>query len=908
MGNEAGQVGRCWRAFLGLALIAFGLASGCIEKVATIEPCIGLGCFCESDEACGSEAYCDGAQGICREQFCAEGDVRCENGNAMRCNERGTAFVLDAECGELACVGGRCQCNGDEHCSPGETCSDGACSCASGVSCGTTRVCCGEQESCREQEVCEEGRCFPVFSCLADCEGQRCGFGGELCCQGEAPVCSPSNTCIRDCGPERVVCGENLDVCCEAGELCIFGDCRAPGEPCERFTDCDFGQYCEHVVGRCLPDEFPEGIDCRGDGQFDELEPEVLWHWSGVELGEHRYEQVMMTPVVADLTGRGRPHVVFSAYRPTATTAAVLVVADGATGETLYTNATRPLDFGGQIALGDLDGDGRLEMAVSRNGGIGVVDDVESCPDPEADERGCYLWTFDLSGVGQGAPIIADLDADGRPEVIIGTNVFAGATGERLATVGRGDIYALVADLNGDGRLELYSNGCAYRYVDKEDGGRALEPMWCAEAFPSISRAYSAVGDVVGGERAGLAEIIVTGNSNVYVLASESGALVYTRPLPGGGLGGAPTVADFDGDGRAEFGIAGQGCYTVFDMTCMEEEGELPQTCQRPTIAPCTQGVDCFEVELCPALAGPDANFEAILWSVYIQDLSSSRTGSSVFDFQGDGRNEVVYNDECLLMVFDGQSGAPQFRFPNTNRTSSEYPVIVDVNGDGRTNIVVSANNDQFNRDCRNPIQARPDRYPECHGETLPNWCTEGTRGVIALQDPLDRWVRTRAIWNQYAYHIDNIGDDGSVPTRTTAFWRTHNTYRANRQGEVPLNSPDVVVSAFSVSTTECPPELTFSVTITNRGTRAIEAGLPVSLYRSNASGAVAIVTVPEAILPGASHALQIAYPVSSGDFNQPLGFEVVANDDGTGASVVEDCDPDSARAVLEGVVCRIFL
>lgn len=619
------------------------------------------------------------------------------------------------------------------------------------------------------------------------------------------------------------------------------------------------------------------------------------------------YNQVMMTPVVADLTGRGAPHVVFSAYRGGATNNAILVVADGETGDTLYTNHRHGLGFGGQIALADLDGDGRMEMVVSRPQGPGVIDDIASCPDPEADEQGCYLWTHNMSGFGSGAPLVADLDGDGRPEVISGTNVFDGATGELLATQGRGDVYPLVADLTGDGRLELYSGGCAYNFIrDPQEGGR-LVAAWCNEDFPSIGTAYSAVGDVVGGQRAGLPEIVVTGDSNAYVLAGESGDILFQRPLPGGGFGGAPVIADFDGDGRAEFGVAGRGCYTVFDLECVGD-ADLPEGCARPVIAPCTQGVDCFEVELCPALAGEDADFEAILWSVYIQDLSSSRTGSSVFDFQGDGRNEVVYNDECLLMVFDGQSGAPQFRFPNTNRTSSEYPIIVDVNGDGRTNIVVSANNDQFNRDCRDPIQARPDRYPECHEDNPPLWCTQGTHGVVALQDPLDRWVRTRAIWNQHAYHIDNVADDGSIPAQMTRSWETHNTYRANRQGEVPLNSPDVVVSSFSVSTLECPPQFTFYVTVTNLGTRAIDAGMPVSLYRANTSGAVATVTLSDAILPGASTSFQIEYPVQSSEFNQPLGFEVVANDDGTGASVVEDCHPDSARASLEDVICRIFL
>jgi hypothetical protein len=50
-----------------------------------------------------------------------------------------------------------------------------------------------------------------------------------------------------------------------------------------------------------------------------------------------------------------------------------------------------------------------------------------------------------------------------------------------------------------------------------------------------------------------------------------------------------------------------------------------------------------------------------VVWQVQNHDLSSSVTGSSVFDFEGDGKAEVIYADECFLWVFDGQTGAVRF-------------------------------------------------------------------------------------------------------------------------------------------------------------------------------------------------------------------------------------------------------
>ena len=121
-----------------------------------------------------------------------------------------------------------------------------------------------------------------------------------------------------------------------------------------------------------------------------------------------------------------------------------------------------------------------------------------------------------------------------------------------------------------------------------------------------------------------------------------AGAVLWTSALPGEGGGGPPTIADYDGDGAPEVGVAGRNVYAMFD-------GDGALVWQRPT-----------------------------------QDLSSGITGSAVYDFEGDGLADVVYADETNLWVFSGPDGGVKLQFEAHNsNTLLEYPVIADVDNDG---------------------------------------------------------------------------------------------------------------------------------------------------------------------------------------------------------------------------------
>ena len=81
---------------------------------------------------------------------------------------------------------------------------------------------------------------------------------------------------------------------------------------------------------------------------------------------------------------------------------------------------------------------------------------------------------------------------------------------------------------------------------------------------------------------------------------------------------GPPTIADFDGDGAPEIGIAGRGSYTIY-----KADG---------------------------------SGHWVPLWSEVINETVGS-PGAVAFDFEGDGEVELIFADEQRLYVWSGEDG-----------------------------------------------------------------------------------------------------------------------------------------------------------------------------------------------------------------------------------------------------------
>lgn len=686
--------------------------------------------------------------------------------------------------------------------------------------------------------------------------GDACCAEGELCTDGQ---------CVLDCGIEPP-CG---DVCCGTDEVCYVGQCVVPGGPCSAVacatsvtSDCEEDEICDAQLGQCVPNladptcafepevgvfdpvpRFTWGVraprDCALGCQKEEVcnamtnlcEPT----WPHVTIAADDFPdhyQCVMSPMVADLDADCTPEIVFNTYNASNyTTGGILRVISGNDGSRVWTLADPRTDPGSHPAIGDITGDGMPEIVVGgENSNLIAVNG-----------DGTLLWeSANYSGGGKsGGPSLANFDNAGLPEIAWGRNVFD-ASGNLLWNVLAGPTGAngsvgplsCVADLTGDGRPELILGGTAYTFTGTVGVDFAGELLWQGAAADG----YCGVGDF---DLDGMPEVVDVISNNIYLYDGQTGMTLGVLPIAGGGAGGPPNIADFDGDGYPDVGTAGGNSYVVAQWTAA---GGMTQ-----------------------------------LWEAETLDGSSQRTGSSVFDFDGDGRSEVIYGDELFLRIYPGTEpdcavGGPLcdglmtdeeilFIDINSSRTRSEYPIIADVDGDFKAEIVFSTNNES------------------AQGST-------GDAGVEVFEDRLDNWVGTRPIWNQHTYHVTNVGIDGSIPAVEPPNWESYNSYRRNGQGDLEqLCAPDLVAADLTIPTLPC-PELQISVKVLNQGCLGVGPGVDVSFYDSD-SGLLLTVQTQGPIPAGGSETIEVVIDDIGG---APFEISVVVDDPGGGMGAFNEC------------------
>lgn len=737
-----------------------------------------------------------------------------------------------------------------------------------------------------------------------DCDGVCCAEGEECVLQACLPAC--------DSG---VRCGEDLTVCCPGGDVCLGNECVTPGDDCLDSYDCPEGEFCETTLsddpkdpgGQCLGQ--PDDITCEILPDFEDIELTLEWSWEE--------EMSISIPVVADVDGDDDPEIIvnttFYDENGNGTAAengerhitGIVVVFDGATGEEQFRIDNAPQGCDADEVCDSYGSYGRSTLGVADVDGNDLPDIIYAgrpLPSPFLNQS----YVFAYNGVGQalwqssepiriraGAPTFANLDDDPESEIIYGAAIIDNDGTVVWNQDGDGGMFgsptnydpgaiAIAADLNGDDYPEIITGRHAWS-VDWVEGGGAptvmLTELWDAggdDGFPAVA-------DL---DQNGTPEVILVAGGGVRVLDGPSGELwcgvdpdgsecegndlARTQPIPfpqiiedvEEDVGGPPTVADFDGDGRPEFAAAGAGGYVVFDVNregedIVQPKGQLPP--------------------------GPGDIY--VRWFAQTQDASSRSTGSSVFDFQGDGVAEVLYADECFMRVYNGATGEVIVEEMNSSGTIHEYPIVVDADGDGNSEILVVANDNNAEERC----------------ESFPDY--QGRHGIFMYGDPNDAWVRTRRVWNTHNYHVTNSDSRGLTPAQEENNWDVEglNNYRQNFQGAGVFNAPDLAVD-LQVNFENCLDEaFEIQAIVRNEGALGVPAGVDVTLYSGtdNTGTVVGTEQTDVALLPGAFTTVSWLVGAPGGD---PLEFYVEVDADEEDS--VLECDEDDNTGTTATVSC----
>ncbi|HEX3383867.1 MAG TPA: FG-GAP-like repeat-containing protein [Mucilaginibacter sp.] len=296
--------------------------------------------------------------------------------------------------------------------------------------------------------------------------------------------------------------------------------------------------------------------------------------------------------VIADLDGDGRPDLVeynfsssifnISIFRNTSTAGSLSFAPriDIAAGDALT-----------GLAIGDLDGDGKLDIAASKiTGGVSIWRNTSS---PGSITAGSFAVRFDLAysndtpaNTSSTGIAIGDLDGDKKPEIIVGNNpdnsvavwhntATSGSIGNtsfgaevKFAT-GRSPIDVAIGDLDGDGKPDLAVINLDDQSVSVLRNTSVTGSISASSFAPKVdfpigpSPIGIAIGDLDGDGKPDLAFAnAVTGAGSASVLRNTSSVGSITASsfaarvaFPTGNYTPRVAIGDLDGDGKPDLAV-----------------------------------------------------------------------------------------------------------------------------------------------------------------------------------------------------------------------------------------------------------------------------------------------------------------------------------------------------------------
>lgn len=666
-----------------------------------------------------------------------------------------------------------------------------------------------------------------------------------------------------------------------AGRVANNGVVQINGEPyySYRLTFPVSGIQYFSFAGSIVPEICGNGIDDDLDGYVDDLDSDcspipgctttappltnfsVAQEWMSTSTNALA---ASVSPTVADLDGDGIPE--------------VLTVRSGGLGITVFKGN------GSNAGKNSVDYNIALPVRVTQSTMQPAVADIDRDGVPEVIVVGndAYVYVFNnVSGntttykfksvdtvttkFRNASPRIADIDEDGVPEIVVGLDVF-----QFNFRDGR-----LVKAVTGSGNLP---SGFGFRAIGTEWG--------CDMAVIDIMPNYPGKEIVAG--------------SQVYSVNLAAGTLspvANASTISGGAIpannDGPTAVADLDADGKLDIVYVNGTNIIIWDPVTPSiklnlayvNNGSLARG--MPTIANVynEKVLNGKATDLPEVLFNVDNAMHAYnlnkltgpVWSLTTAD-NSGETGVTAFDLNGDGILEIIYNDEQLIRVINGNTASPAniATFASGTATWMEHPVVVDVDNDGSAEFV-------------------------CVSGTASSLA--GNLRVFGATTGTTPWQNTRKLWNGRGYRSKAINDDLSVPVQEQNILLQFpagsgkyplNIYNAQIDNRVLdpgiISASDLTLSGINMpaSETSCefaPAAAKLAFNISNNGSAAAPAGTSFRFYLGDPrkAGAIRLPATRSlaADLPvGVSVKDTVVLNLSA--YTAPYRIYIVTNDDGS--------------------------
>jgi uncharacterized repeat protein (TIGR02543 family) len=575
---------------------------------------------------------------------------------------------------------------------------------------------------------------------------------------------------------------------------------------------------------------------------------------------------------------------------------------------------------------GDLDGDGRIEVVVPDNDGYPSTARRMLIFNDSLRLLNSIMPYTPMPNYNTMSNLIADVDNDGKGEIIVATSDRNLACYSMDGTMkwGRTDVYntynngydcvsLVVADINGDGFSEIlaadkiYDGATGTLLVSLPAGGKG----WAAGGPGSYMPVFAdidndGIQEVVGGNtvyKVTITDRTVKNGGSAQVMAQINSPEGFNFAVDG-----FTSVADIDMDGDLDVIVAGGHASSsnataiayVWDGATPAQIGQTLSFSSadrrisrafagditgngRPDIAfTYTNRIAAYSYD-------PVANRFTELWTKMTTDKSGATT-MSMFDFNQDGEVELVYRDEDNLRIID-REGEDIATIACYSATHTEYPIVLDVDGDGHAEILVSG---KLVKQDDAPV------YLHCYGSKTPG-----------------QWASARRVWNQHAYNTTNIYENLGVPRNpmspATTFPNDRHPYNAFLQQQTVINAegipiwvtPDAVFDESRISTSTVDDSVSLSLCFINQGDAPIGNPVYVTLYRDSVKPSHIIMTdsLREYIHPGDTGCLTVGVS-NIRRFMPFVHLAVRLNDNGKTYPVQPECDRcDSVRRRLNPAI-----